>query len=219
MNKPDINKLEDIAPHVMEHLVPEIKQAVEACIKAHNSDPFNDTWTFGTQLWRNVWNRFESVARFEDCPFGVCGKGNEYKLKIGNFVLRHHRIDEESKLPNGAKAVKAAAQMFLFGAEWDAPVEIDNIILAIDADVQRGLKEVFIGELKQMHQNLKKYNWGMKIPIYLADGAQASTAESINIYNTPGLKQHAPEEEVPEVAIALDKTITAKKIGKRDSGK
>ncbi len=222
MEKSGIHKLEEIAPHAKEHLLPEIQEAVEICVKSFLDDPvFNDMWIFGTHLWKNTWNRFESVANnYEDCPFEICGKGNEYKLKIGPYVLRHHRIDDESKLPNGAKAVKesAAKQMYLFAEDWGAPVEIDNIVLAIDADVKNGLKEVFIGELKQKHPGTKKYKWGKKVSVFLADGVEASSAEIIQISNMPGFK-HAPEEEVAEVAIELDKTKTDKKITKSDSEK
>ena len=221
MEKTEIIELEDVASHVLEHLVPEIQQSVEVCIRCFHMDEFNDMWTFGTQLWRNTWNRLKTVAEFEDCPFEICGKGNEYKFKIGPFVLRHRRIDNESKLPNGAKAVKASAaqQMFLFGEDWEAPVEIDNIVLAIDADVQNGLKEVFVGELKQKNPEAKQYKWGKKVPVYLAEGMKASSAEIIQITNMPGFKQNAPEEEVAEVAVKLDKTEIDKKVVKGDSGK
>ena len=221
MDKPEINELEDVAPYVLEHLVPEIHDSVEACIRSYNDDIYNDMWIFGTHLWKNTWNRFKSIAEeYEDCPFEICGKGNEYKLKIGSFVLRHHRIDHESKLPNGAKAVKASAvqQMYLFGEEWDAPVEIENIVLAIDADIQNGLKEVFVGELKPKHPNFNKYEWGKKVPVYLADGAESSSAEIIQISNVPGFK-HAPEEDVVEVAVEIDKSKAEKKISESDSEK
>ena len=108
MKNMQIENLKDIAPHIIEHLVPEIERAVEVCVKSYRDDEFNDMWTFGTHLWKNTWNRIESAASFEDCPFEVYGKGNEYKLKIGPFVVRHHRIDKETRLPKGAKAVKTA---------------------------------------------------------------------------------------------------------------
>lgn len=209
MDKPDIKNLEDIAPYVREHLLPEIIESVEVCIKCFYIDElFNDSWTFGTQLWKNSWNRFKSVSQeYDDCPFEISGKGNEYKLKIGPYTFRHHRIDDVSKLPSGAKAAKASAekQLSLFGDVWEAPVEIDNIVLAIDADVQKGLKEVFIGELEQKNLETKKYKWGKKVPVYLADGIEASSTEIIQISNIPGPKQHAPEEQIAEVTIELDK--------------
>jgi hypothetical protein len=95
--------------------------------------------------------------------------------------------------------------MYLFGDEWQAPVEIDNIVLAIDADVKNGLKEVFIGELKQKRPGTKKYTWGQKVQVYIAEGVEASAAEIIQISNHPAFK-HAPEEEVPVVPVELDKT-------------
>jgi hypothetical protein len=210
MQKHKIKTIQDIAPHVQEHLLPEIKEAVEVCTKAYWDDPaFNDMWTFGTHFWRNTWNRLKSVAgEYEDCPFELFGKGNEYKLKIGPFVIRHHRINNQSKLPTGAKAVKSSAnfiQMSLFNDEWDAPVEIDNIILAIDADVERGLKEVFVGEIMSLGPNSKKYRWVNKAPVFLADAAEASTAEIVQIEDMIEPQHLVPEEEAAKVSLHLVK--------------
>jgi hypothetical protein len=217
----EINELEDIVPHAKDHLFPEIQESVERCIESFMVDPvFNDTWTFGTNLWKNTWNRFKGIfEECEDCPFEICGKGNEYKFKIGPYILRHHRINEESGLPNGGNAVKKSAnQMCLFGDEWQAPVEIDNIVLAIDADIENGLKEIFIGELKQKRSGTNKYEWGKKVPVYLADGMEASSAEIIEISNYPGFK-HAPEEKIAEVEVELDTTLIDKKIFESDKEK
>ncbi len=211
MEKVNIETLEDMVPYVQEHLLPEIQQAVEICMKSYYDDPvFNDMYTFGTHFWRNTWNRFKSVAlEYEDCPFDLCGKGNEYKLKLGPFVLRHHRINEQSKLPIGAKAVKSSAafiQTSLFSDEWDAPVEIDNIVLAIDADVEKGLKEIFLGEIMPLSLESKKYKWANKAHVFLADGTEASTAEMIQLADMTGSEHHAPEEEIVEVSVRLDKS-------------
>lgn len=217
MDRPEINELEDIVPFAFDHLLPQIQEAVEVCVKSYLDDPFfNDMWIFGTHLWKNTWNRFDALSDFEDCPFEACGKGNEYKLKIGPYILRHHRIDQDSKLPNGAKAVKASAkEICLFGDEWQAPVEIDNIVLAIDADVENGLKEVFIGELKQKRPGTDKYKWGKKVSVFLAEGREASDVGIIEISNHPAFK-HAPEEEIAEVAVGLNTTLTDKKISESD---
>lgn len=221
MDKPEINKLEDIVPHAFDHLFPEIQESVERCIESFMVDPmFNDSWTFGTNFWKNTWNRFKGIfEEYEDCPFEICGKGNEYKFKIGPYILRHHRINEESGLPNGGNAVKKSAnQMYLFGDEWQAPVEIDNIVLAIDADVKNGLKGIFIGELKRKSQGTNKYEWGKKVPVYLAEGVESSSEEVIEISNHPAFK-YAPEEEVAEVEVELYTTLSDKKISKSDKDK
>ena len=218
MHKHVIKTIEDIAPFVHEYLLPEIQQSVEACIKSYWDDEFNDMWIFGTHLWKNTWNRFKSAVEFEDCPFDVCGKGNEFKLKIGPFIVRHHRIDDESRLPNGAKAVKSSAthiQMTLFSEEWDPPVEIDNIIIAIDADTQKGLKEVFIGELMPLSHNPKKFRWVKKIPVFLADGVEISAADIVE-FSMPGFKQQVPVEEIPEVTIELDPSRARTKTAEGD---
>jgi hypothetical protein len=211
MEEVNIKTIEDMVPYVQEYLLPEIQQAVEICVKSYRDDPvFNDTYTFGTQFWRNTWNRFKSVAiEYEDCPFDLCGKGNEYKLKLGPFILRHHRINEQSKLPNGAKAVKSSAdflQMKLFSDEWNAPVEIDNIVLAIDADIEKGLKEIFLGEIMPLSLESKKYKWVSKARVFLADGTEASTAEIIQFENMDRFEHQAPEEENIEVSVRLDKS-------------
>ena len=189
MNNPILETLEDVAPFVVEHLLPEIQESVEVCIECYNlDDSFNDSWTFGTQLWRNIWNRFKSAASFEDCPFEVYGKGNEYKLKIGRYILRHHKIDRETRLPSGAKAVKESAsfQMSIFSLLGEDPVQqptIDNIVIAIDANIQSGLKEVFVGELMPYDLESKKFKWVSKAPVFLAEGHEASTAEFISVPN------------------------------------
>ncbi len=213
MDKPEIKELEDVAPYVLEHLVPEILESVEACVRSFHDDLYNDSWIFGTHLWKNIWNRFESVSRFEDCPFEIVGKGNEYKLKIGPFVLRHHRIDRESKLPTGAKAVKASAtqQMNMFGEEWDPPVEIDNIVLAFDADVESGLREVFVGELKQQNPDTKQYQWGRKVPVYSAEETETSGRSAAESPKRTEFEGHPPEEELPDVSVELDNTRNQQK--------
>ncbi|WP_319405772.1 hypothetical protein [uncultured Desulfosarcina sp.] len=210
MKTPDIESLQDLVPHVQEHLLPQIHQAAEICMNCYLMDPaFNDMWTFGTQFWRNTWNRFRTIAEeIDECPFEVSGKGNEYKLRLGPYVLRHHRINSQSRLPSGAKAVKSAAnhiQMSLFNDEWDAPVEKDNIVIAIDVDVHRGLKEVFLGEIMPLEVDSSKYKWVRKAPIFLVDGGQASTADVIHIADMPGF---VPEEEIVEVPVKLDKSRT-----------
>lgn len=217
----DIKTIEDIVPHAREHLLPEIHQAVEACQKAYWDNEFNDMWTFGTHLWKNTWNRFKSVAEYDDCPFEVWGKGNEYKLRIGPFVVRHHRIDEETKLPNGAKGVKSAAtyrQMGLFGDKWAAPVEVENIVLAVDADTKNGLKEVFIGELIPHGPESKKYIWENKVTVFLADGFEDSSEENIRNPNMIGSDQQAPPEKVPEMLVEREKTGEAN-TGEGESGR
>ena len=68
MEEINLETLEDAVPYVQEHLLPEIQQAVEVCVKSYLDDEFNDMWTFGTHFWKNTWNRFEAVAGLEDCP-------------------------------------------------------------------------------------------------------------------------------------------------------
>ena len=214
MNSLNYQTLKDLAAPVAEHLIPEIEKAVEVCIKSFLDDEFNDKWIFGTHLWKNTWNRFETLTDFEDCPFDVYGKGNEYKLKIGHFVVRHHRIDRGTRIPKGARAAKTAAhaiQLALFEGKWDITVEKDNIVIAIDANIEDGLREVFIGELMPLSLDSKKYRWVKRIRVYLAEGAEPSSEEIVQVTDMPGFSQFATEEEIPEVAIGLDRSKVSQK--------
>lgn len=213
MEKINVETLEDAVLYVQEHLLPEIQHALEVCVKSYLEDEFNDTYTFGTHFWKNTWNRFETVTKLDDCPFELEGKRNEYKLKIGPYVLRHHRINKQSKLPNGARAAKSSAdykqmvQLKLFGDQIEAPEDVENIVLAIDADIKNGLKEVFLGEIIPLDLESKRYRWAKKVPVFLADGIEGSTAEIVQFEDMPGLDHYAPEEEIVEVPVTLDKSI------------
>jgi hypothetical protein len=213
-----IETLNDLAPFVHEHLVPAIESAVEVCLHSYWSDEFNDKWTFGTQLWKNIWNRFSALASLDDCPFCTFGKGNEYKLKIGPFVLRHHRIDRSSNIPRAAKAVKyrAAAVQLMLEFESECEEERDNFVIAIDADVEYGLKEIFVGELLPVNGNSNNYRWVQKVPIYLASGAEPSTEEFIRFPEYQQSHQIASDEEIPKVTIKLDDSKTGIKIVESD---
>lgn len=212
MEELKIETLEDLVPHVQEHLFPEIRQAVEVCVKAYLEDEFNDTYTFGTHFWKNTWNRFETVAELEDCPFGVHGKRSDYKLKIGPYVIRHHRINKQSRLPNGAKAAKSSAdykhmvQMNLFTGQIEAQEDAEIIVLAIDADAKSGLNEIFLGEITPLDLESKKYRWARKVPVFLADGVEGSTAEIVQFEDMSGFEDRAPEEEIVEVPVSLKKS-------------
>ena len=58
-----MKKLDDIAPYVKEHLLPEIQQSVEVCLRSYWDDDYNDMWIFGTHLWKNTWNRFKAASQ------------------------------------------------------------------------------------------------------------------------------------------------------------
>lgn len=221
MYHPKYETLEEIAHAVTEHLLPEINQSVEVCVKSYLDDPvFNDMWIFGTQLWRNAWNRFEAVASFADCPFEIGEKGNEYKLRLGKYVIRHHRIDQKTRLPNAAKAAKSAAdalqQRMLFSEEWQTPFEIGNIIIAIDADINSGLKEVFVGKIMPHSYRSNQYHWEEKVPVYIAEGARLSESDIFEIEDMAALQGYTPIENTPEVSVKIDRSATEPKGAERD---
>jgi len=202
----DFRTIEDIAPHVKTYLLPAIEEAVEVCVKSFTDDPFNDEWIFGTHLWKNIWNRLKYTASQEDCPFELSGKGNEYKLKIGSFTVRHHRIDRSTNLPRAAKAVKSAAtliQLMLFSGEWDQSGEKENIVIAIDADADKGLREVFIGELMPLCHESKKFRWIRKVQVFLAPNTEPCFEEIVQFPDRQDSGQMIPEEKNPALGLRI----------------
>jgi hypothetical protein len=214
-----IDTLEDIAPLVQEHLLPEIQASAESCMESYHADNFNDSWVFGTQLWRNIWNRIKSVVTFEDCPFEVHGKLNEGKLKIGRYILRCHKIDRESGVPAGARALKRDAPVqfslpFLNIHEKDL---IDNVVIAIDADPDNGLRQVFLGELFRVC-NSNNFFLKNKIFIFLAENEEVP-AKEITYITKPIMKTNVPEEQESEVSLGLVSTHADRKKTSNGSGK
>ncbi len=109
--------------------------------------------------------------------------------------------------------------MSLFKDEWDIPVEKDNIVIAIDAGIEEGLREVFIGELMPLSLESKKYKWVKRIPVYLAEGTEPSSAEIIQFTDVPDFSQFAPEEEIPKVTIGLDRSKVSQKDAESEGDK
>jgi hypothetical protein len=174
-----IASLEDLAPHVHEYLVPLITDAVQACLHSYWSDPFNDNWTFGTQLWKNTWNRIKSIAENGNNPIMTPIRGNEFCFSIGNATIHHHRVGGDSLLPRSAKKVKALAdeaRLPFFSQE--KRVAFDNVVLGIAADVHDGLGEIFIGKLEK-DIGTDRYFWSETVHLIKKSGIVLETPKYI----------------------------------------
>lgn len=197
--------IEDIAPFIQEYFVPAIEESAEVCVRSYWDDPYNDNWTFATQLWKNIWNRIYEIASSENSPVHLYGKGNEYRFRIGSVVLHHHRIDSSTSLPRAARAAKSFAdtmqQLRLFDMEFDGYDEQDNIILAIDANPEDGLREIFIGELERESLVHKKYQWAKKIPIFKAKTSEIFDEPAVV---PPDALPFQPDEKAPEHVVFED---------------
>uniref|UniRef100_UPI004057C744 hypothetical protein n=1 Tax=Candidatus Electrothrix sp. TaxID=2170559 RepID=UPI004057C744 len=216
-----MKKLEEIALMAQEHLLPEIEESVEACMSSYRSDEFNDLWTFATNFWRNTWNRLKAVSDLADCPFDYEG-GNRYKLKIDQYRIGCHRINTKSRIPAGAKALKKKAPVQLppvlarLGCPQEQPFLIDNVVIAVDADPQKGLREVFLGELVRIY-NSKKFVFKNIIPIFLAENEEMTT-EQYSYILTPSFTSYAPEEELSEIPLGLYENDIEEKKTSGESG-
>ena len=202
-----IEKIEDVVPVVRRHLVPQIERAVHVCINAYEADHFNDNYTFGTQLWRNTWNRISRIAHSGDTPLEPHGKASDYKFRIGSFILRHHRVGGEYHLPRSAKSAKREAiQLNLFGPVYPEVLPGENFILAIEVEPDEGLKDVFIGELKQ-NSTTERFCWERKIPVFTPDELSILKGDATRYppeEDTFSRVDFQPTETEPDEIVTLD---------------
>lgn len=176
-----VSALEDLAPYLTQHILPHVKESVQACVRAFSADLFNDNWTFGTQLWRNTWNRIRTTAEIEGNPVTLPAKGNEYCFHIGNATIHHHRVGGVGLLPTSGKAVKDLvdeAQMPLFPQE--RKLSFENVILGISADPKNGLNEVFLGKLEK-NSSSDQYFWSERISLYKVSTADFQEVEYLYV--------------------------------------
>jgi hypothetical protein len=198
-----ISSLEDLVPHLSQHILPHVKDSVQACVRAFYADSFNDNWTFGTHLWRNTWNRIRATAEIENNPITTPIKGNEYCLHIGNATIHHHRVGGAGLLPTSAKAVKDLvdeAQLPLF--PQDRKLTVDNVILGISADPKNGLSVVFLGKLEK-DSSSDQYFWSERVYLYNVSIAEPEEVEYIFV--------EEEEEAVPVLAFKPKKEDIAQR--------
>lgn len=209
----EIKEIEDIVPYVRKYLLPAIEDATEVCRRSFFDDPYNDSWIFGTHFWKNSWNRFKEIAERQDSPIELYGQGNEYKMRLGPFVIRHHRVDRKTRIPRAGKAAKLYADMIQLSLwdDMDTALRKDNIIIAIDADEDYGLREVFIGELENYSPERNKYQWRKRALVHLADDAEPSNEEFVQFAEGEDIIPVVPEEKIPEVPVGLDESKRIKK--------
>ena len=195
-------KLEDIAPILRDLFLATTKEAVEVCIASYETDVrYNDNYTFSTQLWRNLWNRYHEVALQPETPISNSGKGNDFAFKILDIIFKHHRIDRQGSIPKGAKAAKACADRIHYQTNFYWPELEDlgdqtNIILAIDADPENGLRDIFIGKLVRETGRVKSYFWSNVVYIYRSDEDQ----QEIKLHEAV----HAEPEAEPVLTLTKD---------------
>ena len=176
-----ISSLDDLAPSLSQYILPHVKDSVQACVRAFSADPFNDNWTFGTQLWRNTWNRIRATAEIEDNPVTLPVRGNEYCFHIGNATIHHHRVGGVGLLPTSGKAVKDLvdeAQLPLFPQE--RKLSFENVILGISADPKNGLNEVFLGKLEK-DSSSDQYFWSERVSLYNVSTADPQEVEYLYV--------------------------------------
>lgn len=175
------SSLEELAPYLSQHILPHVKDSVQTCVRAFSADPFNDNWTFGTQLWRNTWNRIRITAEIESSPVTLPPKRNEYCFSIGNAIIHHHRVGGIGLLPTSGKAVKDLvdeAQLPLFPQE--RKLSFENVILGISANPKNGLSEVFLGKLEKDSFS-EQYFWSERVSLYKVSTADPQEVEYLYV--------------------------------------
>lgn len=179
MQSIQISSLADLVPHLSQHVVPLVKEAVQVCMRAHADDPFNDNWTFGTHFWKNTWNRIKAISESEDNPISTPVKGNEFYFSVGNATIYHHRVGGDSLLPRSAKKVKVLAdeaQLPLFPQK--KLITFDNVVLGIAADARVGLTEIFLGKLEKDAAS-DRYFWSETASLFKSSTMTLETPQYI----------------------------------------
>lgn len=214
MQPKGITKLDDLVPYISEYLVPLVEDAVETCNRAYMDDEYNDNWTFGTQLWRNLWNRIYEAALSDDNPIEICHGDHMYAFRIGPAMLRHHRVNRITSIPRSAKAAKSTAdavQLLLFDEEIYR-TDLNNIILAIAAEPGVGLSEIFIGKLEKVPSS-SQYRWAVRVPV-LAEEEVTDQRVDYEVEQVP-VVSYQPEEEEPGSLVGyLDKKAVLSRSGR-----
>lgn len=212
MERDDIYDLADLADAVEEFLLPHVEEAVESCRQTFESDRYNDNYVFGTQLWRNVWNRFVEAAHAEQGnPFTPQTIDHCPYLSTSDFSVRHHRVDSTTELPNGAEAAKkqANAQLSLWGtpSENDADIDVSRPIVGIVAEPESGLSKVFLGVLIARFE--EEYEWYKQKIIY--DATTSVTERGDGVPSEPEVKPvvtldkpDQEEESQPDIQVRED---------------
>jgi hypothetical protein len=116
-------------------------------------------------------------------------------------------VGGEYHLPRSAKSAKyEAIQLNLFGPTYPEILPGENFILAIEVEVDEGLKDIFIGELKQ-NSTTEKFYWERKIPVFTPDelsilnGNQTKRPLEEEAFAKVG---YQPSETEPEKIVTLD---------------
>jgi len=209
MENIQIGALEELSPYITRYILPLVKDSVQVCVRSFHDDPFNDSWTFGTQLWKNTWNRIKETAEIENNPIEVPVKGNEYYFSIGNAIIHHHRVGGTGLLPKSAKAVKALvdeAQLPLFPRECKPT--FDNIILGISAEPADGLNEIFIGKLEK-DTSTDQYRWSEKVSLYKLPTTKPENIEYLYMEAENEAIPVLTLKPVPELLVQFDKNSNA----------
>jgi len=194
MNAPEIHDLQDAVPYFTEFVLPEIEKAVEVACRTLALDENNDTWVFGTTLWRNLWNRVKRMAQADDNPFRVFERENAYDFCLGTLRVRHHRVNATTLLPGSGVAAKSYADynQFRFDGDGFGAPGFDHAVLAIVAHPVTGLREVFIGILGRTASG---YHWIQQAPIL---------APQVDAQDSPPLAaEMVPEEQAVDFDLEL----------------
>ena len=112
------------------------------------------------------------------------------RSRFGRFILRHHRVGGENLLPSSAKSAKNAAIHLTFSVLLFPPVlpSQNILILAIEAEPREGLRDIFIGNLKQDPDSGQLY-WERLIPFFTPKDSRSSREK---LQSTPSLKRKLP---------------------------
>ncbi len=142
-------------------IVPHIIAAVEASLRAIEQDPPNFTnYSLGCNCWDNLYNRIsKNLANDDYFNIKISNKVIEISaIDAGNIIKFYfYRVNEQTRIPNGAKSIKVYAQeqCFLSDEIQDLIIHKNQSVFAIGYDVSmiNGLGKITFDELLAIDKN------------------------------------------------------------------
>jgi hypothetical protein len=193
-------EIEDTIPFLQTVIAPQIQESFDEVTKLWTSSRHLGMYSFGCMFSEDLRKRFKSNEDLWDGEYKVRRKNNVYIMGIGAVDLHTHRVDQKSGIPRGAKAVKKSldaktpVQMRYYVKDGKLSVGPEcpgNLVLAINAHPESGLKDIFVGVLGNGED--ERYVWRKIFPVY------SQTCIDNNLLESAFLT--AEEENAPVVTL------------------
>lgn len=206
MNKPSVPLPEmpdDLISRVLTFLYPHIEKAVQKALAAYDLDrENNDNNILGTYVARNLVNRIKKLGNLKNLTVRQV-KPNDYQVILRhndvNYPFRVHRVNERTRVPRGARALKRDTQLLL-------PLPF------FQKQFQLGMKTLFVGYIMDHVLGLTEVFLGCLLPTAIKTKPECavlatlySAVPPIDLQPSPGVK------EIPSMEPLVTREVVAGK--------